>query len=59
MVEGPDYYLRLPSARFSQEQTVLPPVIRGWRSVMGRLVQVPFALGQAVDDILEGGLLEG
>ena len=25
----------------------------------GRLVQVPFALGQAVDDILEGGLLEG
>lgn len=54
-----DYYLRLPSARFSQEQTVLPPVIRGWRSVVGRLVQVPFALGQAVDDILEGGLLEG
>ena len=59
MMEGSDYYLRLPSARFSQEQTVLPPVIRGWRSVMGRLVQVPFALGQAVDDILEGGLLEG
>ena len=52
IMDGLDCYLRLPSPRFSQEQTVLGPVVAGGRDVLSRPVQEPLALGQAVHDII-------
>lgn len=57
IMDGLDCYLRLPSPRFSQEQTVLGPVVAGGRDVLSRPVQEPPALGQAVHDIIKHGLL--
>ena len=57
VMDGLDYYLRLPSPRFSQEQTALGAVVTGGRDVLSRPVQEPLALGQAVHDIIKHGLL--
>ena len=50
-MDGPDHLLGLASTQFSEQDAVFPPVLRGCRGLVSRLVKEAHSLVQALDDV--------